>query len=125
LYFNHKITIKSTKILRGDGGHFGDIKHSFTSDCMKEGISDFRVHASRHTYASHLAMRGVHIRALQELVRWDALKKLNILLDELITILMNNSLSSLYGKANPRRAHSAANAVKAKADDAFGVIFLL
>jgi hypothetical protein len=46
-------------------------------------------------------------------------------LDEPITILMNNSLSSLYGKANLRRAHSGANGVKAKADDAFGVIFLL
>lgn len=27
-----------------------------------------RFHDLRHTYASHLAMRGVHIRALQELL---------------------------------------------------------
>jgi hypothetical protein len=58
-------------------------------------------------------------------VRWDALKKLNIFSDERITILMNNSPSSLYGKANPSRAHSEANGVKVKADDAFGVIFAL
>jgi len=44
-------------------------------------------------------------------------------LDELITILMGNSFFTLYGKANPRRAHSEANGVKAKADDALGVIF--
>jgi len=94
LYFNHKIPKKSTQILREDDGHFGDIKHSFTSDCRKAGI-----------------------------IGWDALKKLNILLDELITILMGNSFFTLYGKANPRRAHSEANGVKAKADDALGVIF--
>ena len=52
----------------GNGGHIGDIKHSFTSACKKAGITDFRFHDLRHTYASHLAMRGVHIRALQELL---------------------------------------------------------
>jgi integrase len=51
----------------GNGGHIGDIKRSFTSACRKAGITDFRFHDLRHTYASHLAMRGVHIRALQEL----------------------------------------------------------
>jgi len=52
----------------GNGGDIGDIKHSFTSACRKAGITDFRFHDLRHTYASHLAMRGVHIRALQELL---------------------------------------------------------
>jgi hypothetical protein len=68
LYFNHKITIKSTKILRGNSGHIGSIKHSFTSACRKAGIGGFRFRALRHTYARRLAMRGVHIRALQELL---------------------------------------------------------
>jgi len=44
------------------------IKNSFTSACRRAGISDFRFQDLRHTYASHLAMRGVHIRALQELL---------------------------------------------------------
>jgi len=52
----------------GNGGHVGDIKHSFTSACKKAGITDSRFHDLRHTYASHLAMIGVHIRALQELL---------------------------------------------------------
>ena len=30
--------------------------------------TDFPFHDLRHTYASHLAMRGMHIRALQELL---------------------------------------------------------
>lgn len=52
----------------GNGGHIGDIKHSFTSACRKAGITDFRFHDLRHTYASHLVMRGVHARVLQDLL---------------------------------------------------------
>ena len=52
---------------KGNGGHIENIKHSFTSACRKAGITDFRFHDLRYTYARHLAMRGVHIRALQEL----------------------------------------------------------
>ena len=52
----------------GNGKPITDVKHSFTSACKKAAITDFRFHDLRHTYASHLAMRGVHIRALQELL---------------------------------------------------------
>ncbi len=52
----------------GNGKPLTGVKHSFTSACRKAGIADFRFHDLRHTYASHLAMRGVHIRALQELL---------------------------------------------------------
>ncbi len=52
----------------GNGGHVENIKHSFTSACRRAGITDFRFHDLRHTYASYLTMRGVYIRALQELL---------------------------------------------------------
>jgi len=45
-----------------------DVNDSFTPACRKAGITDFRFHDLRHIYASHSAMRGVHIRALQELL---------------------------------------------------------
>lgn len=50
------------------GKHIGDIKKGFTAACKRAGIENFRFHDLRHTYASHLAMRGVHMRALQELL---------------------------------------------------------
>jgi site-specific recombinase XerD len=46
---------------------------SNNSACKNLGISDFRFHDLRHTNASHLAMRGVHIRALQELLGYKTL----------------------------------------------------
>jgi hypothetical protein len=36
----------------------------------------------------------------------DALNKVNISLDKLITVLLGNGLSPLYGIANPRATHS-------------------
>ena len=50
------------------GKPFVDLKISFKEACRKAGIEGFRFHDLRHTYASHLAMRGVHMRALQELL---------------------------------------------------------
>ena len=50
------------------GKHLGDIKRSFHTACRIAKIENFRFHDLRHTCASHLAMRGVHMRALQELL---------------------------------------------------------
>jgi integrase len=58
----------NSEYLFGNGKHLGDIRRSFGTACESAGIRDFRFHDLRHTYASHLAMRGIHIRALQELL---------------------------------------------------------
>lgn len=50
------------------GRRFHEVKHSFTSACKRAGLQGFRFHDLRHTFASHLVMRGVSLKAVQELL---------------------------------------------------------
>jgi integrase len=52
----------------GEGRRYQDIKKSFRSACRRAGIKDFRFHDLRHTFASHLAMAGVDLTTLKELL---------------------------------------------------------
>ena len=50
------------------GRRFYEVKHSFASACRRAGLEDFRFHDLRHTFASQLVMRGVSLKAVQELL---------------------------------------------------------
>ncbi len=50
------------------GRRYQDVKKSFYAACRRASIKDFRFHDLRHTFASHLAMAGVDITTVKELL---------------------------------------------------------
>jgi len=51
-----------------DGSRLGDIKTAFNAACRRAKIQDFHFHDLRHTFASALAMAGVPLQAIGELL---------------------------------------------------------
>jgi integrase len=50
------------------GKRFYEAKRSFASACRRVGVEDFRFHDLRRTFASHLVMTGIGLKAVQELL---------------------------------------------------------
>jgi integrase len=50
------------------GERYDEVKRSFNTACRKAGIIDFRFHDLRHTFASHLIMNDISLKAIQTLL---------------------------------------------------------
>jgi integrase len=51
-----------------NGERIRHIKNGFLGACRRAGLEDFHFHDLRHTFASHLVMNGVGLKAVQELL---------------------------------------------------------
>ncbi|MBI5854268.1 MAG: site-specific integrase, partial [Nitrospirae bacterium] len=51
-----------------DGQRWGDVRHAFDRACEGAGLTDFRFHDLRHTFASWLIMRGVPLATVSNLL---------------------------------------------------------
>lgn len=62
-------SIESMYVFTGkDGNPFTDVKHSFNTALRKAEIHNATFHTLRHTFASHLVMKGVDLTTVKELL---------------------------------------------------------
>ena len=90
-----------------------DIKNGFKAALKRAGIQNFRFHDLRHTFASHLVMRGRTIKEVQELLGHKDIK-MTMRYAHLSEQHKKDAVNSLNGLTSRARCHkSVTNCVTA------------
>jgi integrase len=55
-------------VINQEGSMINSLRSSFPAALRRAGIQDFRFHDLRHTFASHMIMRGASLKEIQELL---------------------------------------------------------
>ena len=84
-----------------EGCRIGSIKRSFSTACRRAGISDFRIHDLRHTFASWLVTEGVPLLEVSRLLGHSTVK-----MTERYAHLAPDSLESAVSLLD-QRSHSS------------------
>ncbi len=71
LVLSRKAFLKGPLVFCDEGGRMltkGELRHPLLRACKRAGLREIGWHVLRHTFASHLVMRGAPIVAVQDLM---------------------------------------------------------
>ena len=63
-----KDRVKTDHVFTYNGRPVKEVKRSFNLAIENAGITDFRFHDLRHTFASHMVMKGASLKEVQEIL---------------------------------------------------------
>jgi integrase len=94
-----------------------DINHTFRRVCKKAGIENLRFHDLRHTFASHLTIQNVPVKAVQELLGHSSLN-VTMKYAHLADLHKEQAVKALEGLFSQRNFAPTANSPQAESEQA-------
>jgi len=96
-----------------EGNPYTDVKTGFSRAVQRAGITDFRFHDLRHTFASRLVMAGTDLRTVQVLLGHKDIK-MTMRYSHLSDTHLREAVNKLENGTNPAQAENEKSATSAK-----------